>query len=844
MYSYICFLHTEQKKTDTEDELGEEPKQTNFTRDEPFAWASREFLRKQLLDKKVELHVEHQQNDRLYCTAVWNGYDLAEAIVSEGWAKPRVPTRGTPSTTVKILLLYDEEARAEQLGCYDRSKAKDAVRVEGVPLKLGAGSDEYTGVVEQVRSGSALRVSIMKPAFHFVNVQLAGVASPQLRRAGEGDEPFAREAKAFTERRTLSREVRLRLVAQSKLGDFKAVVSVHGKNLGEELCRAGLAATVPWDDVKDSALRERLASAEESAKRQRLCIWSSPESMSALAKANEEQARRVAKAREQQREDVKGFAREVSGVVLEVQTPGVLVVECADGKQQTVNLSSIKVPRYDRSEGAKSAAQLLDSTLFFRAREALRKRCVGRPCTCYLDYARAPFRKDQPAGEHDDELKGYYSVYVAGANVSTPLVAQGLVEVVAHRATDARSRDYDALVAAEEGAKSRKAGRYAPQPEYVSIKDITANQSAQKSRQIFSFMQHSGKRFAGVVDYCFSTTRCKLYVPQHSVYIPFIVKGVRAPKRDGDAATANAGLAFARRTIGQRDVSVTVESLDKGGNFFGELTVGGADFAELLVEGGYARVDGEHERYQRAEKKAREARRGLWANVTDEEPAEETDEPVTLQVTYIVSPMEFSFQEETPETLSLTELHEALDEYVGTAGPHLTAKKGALVAALDGSDNAWYRARVTEVNAKTGKARVLFIDYGYTSTVALTDLRLLTREFTTLPPQALTGRLAYVVTPSYDEDEDEADAAAELFSQLTDGQTIRATVVGTAGGVTQLWIPDVARRLVAAGLAHVPAKFAARVGKDILAAQTQAMEKRLHIWKYGDKYGDDDSESD
>lgn len=846
----------EQKKTSPDDESGEEPKQASFTRDEPFAWASREFLRKQLLDKKVELHVEHQQNERLYCTAVWNGYDLAETVVSEGWAKPRVPSRGVPSTVLKILMLYDEEARAEQLGCYAPTNGKDAVRVAGAPLKLAGGAAEYTGVVEQVRSGSSLRVCIMKPGFHFINVQLAGVASPQLRRGGEDDEPFAREAKAFTERRTLTREVRLRLVSQSKHGDFKAVVRVHGKDLGEELCGAGLASTVPWDDVKDAVLRGKLESAEASAKRQKLRIWSSPSSVPALARATEEQARLAAKAREQQREDAKGFAREVSGVVVEVQTPGVVVVECEDGKQHVVSLSSVKVPRYDRSEGVKPAAQLLDNTLFFRAREALRKACVGKPCTCVLDYARAPFRKEQPGGERErereregerpraEELKGYYTVYVAGSNVSVPLVAQGLVEVVAHRATDPRSRDYDALVSAEDEAKRRGVGRYASRPDYVTVKDITANQSAQKSRQIFSFMQHAGKRFAGVVDYCFSTTRCKLYVPQHGVYIPFVVKGVRAPKRDADAETANAGLAFARRTIGQRDVSVTIASLDKGGNFFGELTVGGADFAELLAAGGYVRADGEDERYQRAEEGARAARRGLWAHVADAEPAAATDVPVTLQITYIVSPMEFSFQEETPETLSLGELHAALDEYVATAGPYLNAKKGALVAALDGSDNAWYRARVGEVNAAAGKARVFFIDYGYASTVALSDLRLLTREFTALPPQALTGRLAYVVTPSYEEDEEEADAAGELFSQLTDGQTIHATVVGAAGGLTQLWMPDVAHRLVAAGLAHVPARHAARVGSDILAAQRQAMEKRLHIWKYGDKYGDDDAESD
>ena len=82
-------------------------------------------------------------------------------------------------------------------GSYSKSLAKKSVRNPGAPLKLSNGPKEFTGIVEQVRSGSSMRVSIMEPEFHFINIQLAGVSSPQFKK--DGDEAYAKEAKVILE---------------------------------------------------------------------------------------------------------------------------------------------------------------------------------------------------------------------------------------------------------------------------------------------------------------------------------------------------------------------------------------------------------------------------------------------------------------------------------------------------------------------------------------------------------------------------------------------------------------------------------------------------------------------
>jgi staphylococcal nuclease domain-containing protein 1 len=119
------------------------------------------------------------------------------------------------------------------------------------------------GVVEAVLNGSTLRLTLPENNFLPVTVALAGVQAPSMGKrppapaaAAEGEappaeaapqpEPFAREAKWFSESRVLNQEVRVVLEGVDKYNNlFGSVVysEPDGKlpNLAEQLAAAGLA---------------------------------------------------------------------------------------------------------------------------------------------------------------------------------------------------------------------------------------------------------------------------------------------------------------------------------------------------------------------------------------------------------------------------------------------------------------------------------------------------------------------------------------------------------------------------------------------------------------------------
>ena len=71
-----------------------------------------------------------------------------------------------------------------------------------------------TGVVEQVRTGSSLRVMLV-PSFYEINLFLSGASAPEQDQNGQF-QPFGREAKFFTEHHVLNRDANIVLEGKSK----------------------------------------------------------------------------------------------------------------------------------------------------------------------------------------------------------------------------------------------------------------------------------------------------------------------------------------------------------------------------------------------------------------------------------------------------------------------------------------------------------------------------------------------------------------------------------------------------------------------------------------------------
>lgn len=73
------------------------------------------------------------------------------------------------------------------------------------------------------------------------------------------------------------------------------------------------------------------------------------------------------------------------------------------------------------------------------------------------------------------------------------------------------------------------------------------------------------------------------------------------------------------REIGGRHVRVAVEDYDKFGRALGTVTCDGRDIGEWLVREGHA-IAAYGERYERVEREARSAQRGMWAHARNIDP--------------------------------------------------------------------------------------------------------------------------------------------------------------------------------------------------------------------------------
>ena len=71
--------------------------------------------------------------------------------------------------------------------------------------------DKYAGkpvkaIIEHVRDGSTVKAFLL-PDFYHITLMISGIRCPQIKTDGEPDEPYAKEAQYYVEKRLLQREV-------------------------------------------------------------------------------------------------------------------------------------------------------------------------------------------------------------------------------------------------------------------------------------------------------------------------------------------------------------------------------------------------------------------------------------------------------------------------------------------------------------------------------------------------------------------------------------------------------------------------------------------------------------
>ncbi|KAM5302432.1 staphylococcal nuclease domain-containing protein 1 [Glossophaga mutica] len=833
------------------------------TPDEPWAFPAREFLRKKLIGKEVCFTIENKtQQGReygmIYLGKDTNGENIAESLVAEGLATRREGMRAN-NPEQNRLSECEEQAKAAKKGMWSDGNGSHTIR----DLKYTIENPRHfvdshhqkpvNAIIEHVRDGSVVR-ALLLPDYYLVTVMLSGIKCPTFRREADGSEtpePFAAEAKFFTESRLLQRDVQIILESCHNQNILGTILHPNG-NITELLLKEGFARCVDWSIAVYTRGAEKLRAAERFAKERRLRIWR--DYVAPTANLDQKDKQFVAK-------------------VMQVLNADAIVVKLNSGDYKTIHLSSIRPPRLEgenTQDKNKKLRPLYDIPYMFEAREFLRKKLIGKKVNVTVDYIRpaSPATETVPAFSE----RTCATVTIGGINIAEALVSKGLATVIRYRQDDdQRSSHYDELLAAEARAIKNGKGLHSKKEVPIHrVADISGD--TQKAKQFLPFLQRAGRSEA-VVEYVFSGSRLKLYLPKETCLITFLLAGIECPRgarnlpglvQEGEPFSEEATL-FTKELVLQREVEVEVESMDKAGNFIGWLHIDGANLSVLLVEHALSKVHFTAERssYYKsllsAEEAAKQKKEKVWAHY-EEQPVEEvtpvleekersaTYKPVF--VTEITDDLHFYVQDVETGT-QLEKLMENMRNDVASHPPvegSYVPRRGEFCIAKF-VDGEWYRARVEKVESPA-KVHVFYIDYGNREILPSARLGTLPPAFSTrvLPAQATEYAFAFIQVP---QDEDaRTDAVDSVVRDIQNTQCL-LNVEHLSSGCPHVTLQfadskgDVGLGLVKEGLVMVEVRKEKQFQKVIteyLNAQESAKSARLNLWRYGDFRADDADE--
>ncbi|KAI9822189.1 MAG: hypothetical protein M1826_000543 [Phylliscum demangeonii] len=795
--------------------------------DEPFAFQSRDFLRRLTVGKVIQFQVIYTisppnsktiELGRVLLSPT--GPSLPELAVEKGWVKLREGAgRNEDSEEASSLLEklkpLEARARADGAGLWSSPPA-EVVQTEydladGHAFLEQWKGQEVDGIVEKVLSGDRLVMRLMtSPTKHVQAVLLvAGIRAPMAKRTGgasDGKEPAAEEggeeARAYVAERLMQRTVKVQMVGITPQNQLVAVVRhpTNG-NIAEHVLKDGLARCADFHSTMLGPDMAPLREAEKQAKQTRVGLF---KNHAAAQQPN-------------------GHGSGAEAVVSRVQSADTVYVRNKAGVEKRVSLSSIRQPKPSDPAQAPFCAD---------AKEFLRKKAIGKHVTVAIDGTRPP--------QEGFEGREMATITLASKNVGLMLVEAGWASVTRHRRDDDdRSPIYDELLAAEEAAQKAHKGMWAGKPPIA--KPLTdASESAKTAKVHLSVLQRQ-KKVPAVVDFVKSGSRFTVVMARDGLRLTLVLSGIRAPRSARNASEPGEPFGreahdFAARRCTQRDVAIDVESVDKVGGFIGTLYVGRENFARALLDEGLARVhaysaeqSGHALELMAAEKRAQQAKKGLWH---DWDP--DADEEAGGQADGKAEPANGAASDASPATMTnggathpvpaaahdyrdilVTHIDPATGRLkIQLVGPHTTAaliqlmtafkafhlsprsvlpsapRIGDLVAARFSADGEWYRARVRHNDRDQREAEVVYIDYGNSEKRAWADLRPLVAGdgppepdlFSTgaLPAQALDAALAWVQMPA--QPEYLADAVDWLAAATADRELVAGFEPGSGDG--------------------------------------------------------------
>ncbi|KAE8151115.1 hypothetical protein BDV25DRAFT_153217 [Aspergillus avenaceus] len=834
--------------------------------DEPYAFQSREFLRELLVGKVVQFNVLYTiptGAKRDYGTIKLPTFEvvLPDISVQEGWSRVREEAgkRADESEETAALLerlrALEEHAESEVKGVWagaEKGRTETSYELSnGKALVEEYKNQHLEGIIERVLNGDRLVLRLLlTPDEHLqVVVAVAGVRAPAARRVNaEGKEqpaePFGDEAHQFVESRLLQRKVQVSLLGVTPQGQLIATVLHPNGNVAKFLLEEGLARC---HDLHSPLLGADMATfrrAEKAAKDARKGLFTGLVASKGPA----------------------GGAVE-DYIVSRVLNADTLFLRNKAGQEKKISLSSIRQPKPSDPKQAPFSAE---------AKEFVRKRVIGK-------HVKVTINGKKPANEGYEE-RDVATVVHGNTNIALALVEAGYASVIRHRQDDDdRSPDYDSLLIAEADAQKDGKGMWSPKPPKAKqYQDYS--ESVQKAKMEVSILQRQ-RRVPAVVDFVKSGSRFTVLVPRENAKLTLVLSGIRAPRSARNPGEASEPFGqeahdLANRRCMQRDVEIDVETIDKVGGFIGTIYVNKENFTKVLLEEGFATVhaysaeqSGHATEYFAAEKKAKEARKGLWHDWDPSKDVEETEEEAVdtngaenevaqrrkdyrdVMVTY-VDPTNgrLKIQQIGTGTSALTELMNAFRSF------HLNKandtplsgapKAGDFVAAKFGEDDEWYRAKVRRNDREKQQAEVVYIDFGNSEVLPWSRLRPLGQQFSVqkLRAQAADAALSMVQFPGTEDYLQ--DSVAFLEDQLYNRELVANIDHVSPEGTMHVTLMDptesknldhsINADILREGLAMVPRKLKAweRSATETLSHlrsnEDEAKQERRGMWEYGD----------
>jgi staphylococcal nuclease domain-containing protein 1 len=433
--------------------------------DEPYAFETREYLRKKLVGREICYTVDFQipQSNRLMCSIYLGkdketGENIIESLLSEGLVELRQQT-GARANDAKYqrLVLIDEQAKTNKRGRYSDEPSNNHIRnmkwtLDNPKQFVDAhkSSPPIDAIVEFIRDGNSVRCLLL-PSYCLVTIQLTGIKCPMFKREGnstnETNEPFADEAKQFVETRLLQRQVKVVLDGVNNQNLVGTVLHPNG-NIALHLLKEGLAKCVDWNlTLLQQGLREQYRAAEKHAKDNRLRIWQNYVAQSRPTD-NDNNAASATNGRSNDSSpkeyQVKNksqvssfFEKYFQAKVMEIVNGDALTIrDLRDNKVKKIYLSSVRAPRaadLQQKTDENASRQQIKRPLYeipylFEARELLRKRLIGKTVRVVTDYT-------QPAS-NDYPEKICCTVYAGTVNMGEALISKGLAKTIRHRQDD------------------------------------------------------------------------------------------------------------------------------------------------------------------------------------------------------------------------------------------------------------------------------------------------------------------------------------------------------------------------------------------------------------------------